>query len=323
MKIFYKIILINILVTLFVSFTLYDNKEWYRGRIDFFVNMNKPFVENISNPEFLLEYSDYKLVGKVLSSKTFKNDFLKEINCSYLKNCDLIISWQYKRSAIHNFHMEFIANDLSYVKKALKLFPKKVHNFLNKKNRNVLEFQIKSLKKSIKDIHEKLLAVEDELTKIYDKQKIQYNYINLIKEYFKYIKQYINIKRKEAEINMLFPENNIRQKEIKIKEKIIEKKIKQLETTLFNNSYYSMKLVFLKDKLDTLTNTYIEYIQKFAFYKVLYEKGNIYYLFITDMNIPEKAEKPSYIFLFFWWIVFNIFLFLLFLLLRKVNLVRG
>ncbi len=323
MKIIYKIILINILIALFVSFALYNNREWYRGRIDFFVNMNKPFVENIKNPEFILEDSDYKLIGKVLSSKTFKNDFLKELNCSYLKNCDLIISWQYKRSAIHNFHMEFIANDLSYVKKALKLFPKEAYNFLNKKNRNVLEFQIKSLEKSVRDIHEKLLAVENELAKVYHEQKIPYNYINLIQEYFKYLKQYISAKRKEAEIYMLFPENNIYQKEIKIKEKILKEKLKQLENTLFKNSYYSMKLVFLKDKLDTLTDTYIEYIQKFAFYKVLYEKGNIYYLFITDMNIPEKAEKPSYIFLFFWWIVFNIFLFLLFLLLRKVNLVRG
>ena len=321
MKIIYKIFLINVLVIFFASFALYKNREWYRGKIDFFIEVNKPSMENLKNPEFLLKETDYKLTGKVLSSKTFKENFIKKVGCSYSIDCNLIISWQYKRSAIHNFHMEFISNKLDHVKKALEIFPKEAYNFLNERNRNVIKVQIVSLKKSIEELQKNYLTIKNELISLYTQQKIQNE--NLIKMYFTYLKEYIDIKRKKIELSTVLTKGNVYEKGIIAKEKILKEKIKQLEDTLFGNNLDSLRMKLLKRKLDILTNTYIKIAQKIAFYQVLYEKGNIYYLFVTNIKFPKKAGKPNFTFIIFWWITFNISLILLFLLLRKRTFIRG
>ena len=323
MKITYKIILINFLIFLIVGLLIYKNKNWYRGRIDFYINENKSVIPNVENPNFLLEEIDYKLVGKILLNRNLKNKVIQEIGCSYKKNCDLLISWKYKKRAIHDIHMEIIADNQKYIKKALNIFPKECYKFLNEKNKEVLKIQIKSLEKAEEDLLKDILKVESQLKSIYKAYNVSNEYTNLLKEFFKYLKMYLKIKEDEINANMFFNKNSIYQKELLIKEKIIKRKLKNLEKVIFNNNYNQMKIRFLKDKLNTLTEEYLSEYTKLAFYKTLAEKGNIYYLFIVDIIQPIKLEKPSYIFLTFWLIVFNVFLALLLLLLKYKHLIRG
>ncbi len=324
MKFIYKLILINILVALLAIFFLYPNKKWYRGRIDFFVDMNKPSVNGIANPDFLFKEDSYKLIGKILSSREFRNNFIKKLNCLYLKNCYMIISWKYKRRAIHNFHMEFIADNLKYVKKALELYPIEAYKFLNEKNKDVLESQVQIFEKNMRSLYNEILAVENKIKKIYMHYQIQNEYMNLINTYFRYLKEYLNLKRKEVLMNIFANEQNVNKKILTAKEMKIRDKLSKLEDTIFNseNNFQLMKINFFKSKLNILTEKYIKQSKELAFYRTLMEKKNIYYLFITDIKVAQKPEKPNYMSLFFWWLTFNIFLVFLFISLNNIKAIK-
>ena len=324
MKFIYKLVLVNSLIAILIIFILYPGKKWYRGKIDFFVDMNKPSVNGIANPDFLLKEDSYKLIGKILSSREFRHNFIKKLNCLYLKNCYMIVSWKYKRRAIHNFHMEFIADNLKYVKKALELYPIEAYRFLNEKNKDVLESQVQIFEKNMRSLYNEILAVENKIKKIYMHYQIQNEYMNLINTYFRYLKEYLNLKRKEVLMNIFANEQNVNKKILTAKEMKIRDKLSKLEDTIFNseNNFQLMKINFLKSKLNILTEKYIKQSKELAFYRTLMEKKNIYYLFITDIKVAQKPEKPNYMSLFFWWLTFNIFLVFLFILLNNIKAIK-